>query len=205
MATISPAGPSAHPGRRKKVSGTFFVKVPDTFIMPEPPRDSLLTIPNLLTLSRLPLSVVLFACIAYERWRAALLVFAVAAITDWLDGLLARRLNQQSAIGRSLDPLVDKVMTGGAFIYLMQVKDSPLLPWMVTVVIGRELLITGIRGIMEAQGVKFGADWAGKLKMVLQCAVLVAVLAVLWLRDRSLSANFLAILLYVQIFFVLPI
>jgi len=167
--------------------------------MPEPRRDSLLTIPNLLTLSRLPLAVILFACIAFERWLAALLVFGVASITDWLDGLLARRLNQQSAIGRSLDPLVDKVLTGGAFIYLMQVKDSLLLPWMVTVVIGRELLITGIRGIMEAQGVKFGADWLGKLKMVLQCAVLVAMLAALWLQSEfSLGDDGLKVLRYSQ-------
>jgi len=167
--------------------------------MPEPRRDTLLTIPNLLTLSRLPLAVILFACIAFERWLAALLVFGVASITDWLDGLLARRLNQQSAIGRSLDPLVDKVLTGGAFIYLMQVKDSLLLPWMVTVVIGRELLITGIRGIMEAQGVKFGADWLGKLKMVLQCAVLVAMLAALWLQSEfSLGDDGLKVLRYSQ-------
>ena len=167
--------------------------------MPEPRRDSLLTIPNLLTLSRLPLAVIMFACIAHERWLAALLVFGVASITDWLDGLLARRLNQQSAIGRSLDPLVDKVLTGGAFIYLMQVKDSLLLPWMVTVVIGRELLITGIRGIMEAQGVKFGADWLGKLKMVLQCAVLVAMLAALWLQSEfSLGDDGLKVLRYSQ-------
>ena len=167
--------------------------------MPEPRRDTLLTIPNLLTLSRLPLAVILFACIAFERWLAALLVFGVASITDWLDGLLARRLNQQSAIGRSLDPLVDKVLTGGAFIYLMQVKDSLLLPWMVTVVVGRELLITGIRGIMEAQGVKFGADWLGKLKMVLQCAVLVAMLAALWLQSEfSLGDDGLKVLRYSQ-------
>ena len=167
--------------------------------MPEPRRDTLLTIPNLLTLSRLPLAVILFACIAFERWLAALLVFGVASITDWLDGLLARRLNQQSAIGRSLDPLVDKVLTGGAFIYLMQVKDSLLLPWMVTVVIGRELLITGIRGIMEAQGVKFGADWLGKLKMVLQCAVLVAMLAALWLQSAfSFGDDGLKVLRYSQ-------
>src|SRR6516225_3011116 len=184
---ISPAGRSVPPGRA------------GDFAMPEPRRDTLLTIPNLLTLSRLPLAVILFACIAFERWLAALLVFGVASITDWLDGLLARRLNQQSAIGRSLDPLVDKVLTGGAFIYLMQVKDSLLLPWMVTVVVGRELLITGIRGIMEAQGVKFGADWLGKLKMVLQCAVLVAMLAALWLQNAfSLGDDGLKVLRYSQ-------
>ncbi len=140
------------------------------------------TIPNILTLSRLPLAVVLFACIAYECWLAGLIVFGVAALTDWLDGLLARRLNQQSTFGRSVDPLIDKVLTGGAFIYLLPVRGSELSEWMVTVVIGRELLITGIRGIMESRGVKFGADTLGKIKMILQCAVLVVILAVLWLN-----------------------
>jgi CDP-diacylglycerol--glycerol-3-phosphate 3-phosphatidyltransferase len=153
------------------------------------PRERLLTIPNLLTLARLPLSAVLFACIAYECWLAALIVFAIASITDWLDGWLARKLNQQSALGRNLDPLIDKVLTGGAFIYLMPVDGSELMPWMVTVVIGRELLITGIRGIMETQGLKFGADWFGKLKTVLQMITLVAILAILWLRTTGIAGR----------------
>jgi CDP-diacylglycerol--glycerol-3-phosphate 3-phosphatidyltransferase len=156
------------------------------------------TIPNILTLSRLPLSVALFACIAYEQWLGGLIVFGLAALTDWLDGLLARRWNQLSALGRSLDPLIDKVLTGGAFIYLMPVEGAYLLPWMVTVVIGRELLITGIRGIMETQGVKFGADSLGKIKMILQCAVLVATLAVLWLKGFELSMGARTALEYIQ-------
>jgi CDP-diacylglycerol--glycerol-3-phosphate 3-phosphatidyltransferase len=70
---------------------------------------------------------------------------------------------------------------------------------MVTVVVGRELLITGIRGIMEAQGVKFGADWLGKLKMVLQCAVLIEVLAVLWLREQPWTESWRGGLWWLQI------
>jgi CDP-diacylglycerol--glycerol-3-phosphate 3-phosphatidyltransferase len=161
--------------------------------------DRIWTIPNILTLSRLPLSVALFACIAYQCWLAGLIVFAVAALTDWLDGLLARRLNQMSAFGRSIDPLIDKVLTGGAFIYLMPVKDAELSEWMVTVVVGRELLITGIRGIMETRGVKFGADALGKIKMILQCVVLVAILAVLWLRTFELHPDIVRGLRIVQI------
>jgi len=160
--------------------------------------DRLMTLPNLLTLSRLPLSVVLFACIAFEQWRAGLLVFALASLTDWLDGWLARRLNQLSDIGRNLDPLIDKVMVGGAFIYLMPVQGAGLYPWMVTVVVGRELLITGLRGMMEAQGVKFGADNLGKLKMVLQCVVLIAILAAMWLRTFELSESTVLVLDGVQ-------
>src|SRR5947209_5881433 len=104
--------------------------------MSTPSPDRVFTIPNILTLSRIPLAVALFACIAYERWLAALLVFGTAALTDWLDGVLARRLNQMSALGRNLDPLIDKVLVGGAFIYLMPVKAAGLMPWMVTVVVG---------------------------------------------------------------------
>jgi CDP-diacylglycerol--glycerol-3-phosphate 3-phosphatidyltransferase len=161
--------------------------------------DRLLTIPNILTLTRLPLSVLLFASIALEYWLCGLIVFALASLTDWLDGFLARLLKQQSAIGRNLDPLIDKVMTCGAFIYLMQVPAAELMPWMVTVVIGRELLITGLRGMMEAHGVKFGADQLGKLKMALQCVVLIVVLAVLWLRSFDLSSETLRGLRFVQL------
>lgn len=161
--------------------------------------ERVLNIPNLLTLSRLPLAVVLFACIANDKWLTGLVVFVLASITDWLDGFLARKLNQGTQIGRNLDPLIDKVLTGGAFIYLMPVKGAELSEWMVTVVVGRELLITGLRGIMEAQGVKFGADWLGKLKMVLQCAVLIATLAALWLRTFVLSNDVVIALTWVQL------
>jgi CDP-diacylglycerol--glycerol-3-phosphate 3-phosphatidyltransferase len=142
--------------------------------------DRLLTIPNILTLSRLPLSVILFVCISYQWWLVGLIVFSLAALTDWLDGFLARRLNEQSAIGRSLDPLTDKVMIGGAFIFLIGWDIFGITRWVVTVVIGRELLITGLRGIMEAQGINFGADWLGKVKTTLQCIVIAAIMFALW-------------------------
>lgn len=167
--------------------------------MTPPTPDRLFTIPNLLTLSRLPLAVIMFVCISHGWWLAAVLVFGTAALTDWLDGFLARRLNQLSALGRSLDPLIDKVLTGGAFIFLMPVPEAELAPWMVTTVIGRELLITGLRGIIEAQGVKFGADQLGKLKMILQCVVLVAIPTVLWLRGLELAVGIMTGLHVTQI------
>lgn len=148
-------------------------------------------IPNLLSLSRLPLAVVLFLCIAHEAWLIGLIVFAVAAFTDWLDGWWARRFNCGTAVGRNLDPLTDKVLIGGAFIFLIPVPGAHVEPWIVTVIIGRELLITGLRGIVEATGKTFGADWFGKLKTVLQCAVLIALLALQTLRqyDALVSAH----------------
>src|SRR4051794_4006980 len=67
-------------------------------------------LPNGLTFARLILAVVLFGCIAWECWLTALVVFAVAAFTDWLDGYLARKQGLTSAFGRNFDPLVDKVL-----------------------------------------------------------------------------------------------
>ena len=150
--------------------------------MTSPARDTLWSVPNLLSLSRLPLAVIVFALIAIEAWPAALAVFVLAVLTDWLDGWWARRFNQLSAIGRNLDPLTDKVLIGGTFIYLLPVEPAGLTRWMVTLIIGRELLITGLRGIVEATGRTFGADWFGKLKTVLQSSVLIGVFVLQSLR-----------------------
>lgn len=145
---------------------------------PARPPDPLLTVPNLLSLSRLPLAVGLFACVAHAAWPAGLAVFVAACATDWLDGWWARRYGPLTLLGRNLDPLTDKVLVCGAFVYLLPVPGAGLLPWMVTVVVGRELVVTGVRGIVEAAGKKFGADWFGKLKMGLQCAVLTGILLI---------------------------
>lgn len=149
---------------------------------PASPPASLINVPNLLSFARVPLAVVLFACTAHGAWVAALVVFLVATATDWLDGWWARKYGPLTLVGRNLDPLADKILVCGAFIYLIPVDAAGILPWMVTVVVVRELLVTGIRGMVEATGKKFGADWFGKLKMGLQCAVLIGVYLILWLR-----------------------
>ena len=148
-------------------------------------RSELWNVPNLLSLSRIPLTVVLCWAIVAEWWLAALVTFAVAALTDWLDGWWARKFNQLSAVGRALDPLTDKVLIASAFIFLIRVDDAGVHPWMVAVVVVREVLITGLRGMVEATGRKFGADWFGKLKTVLQCAVLIGVLLLKTLRAND--------------------
>jgi len=145
------------------------------------PAEPLLNVPNLLSFLRIPLAILLFACVVRETWLVGLLIFCAACITDWLDGWWARRYGPLTLVGRNLDPLADKILVCGAFIYLLQVKDAGIEPWMVVVVVGRELAVTGIRGMVEATGKKFGADWFGKLKMVLQCAVLIGVLLIKWL------------------------
>jgi CDP-diacylglycerol--glycerol-3-phosphate 3-phosphatidyltransferase len=156
---------------------------------PEP----LFHIPNLLSFARIPLAIVLFACIVQGWWLAGLILVIVACITDWLDGWWARRYGPLTMVGRNLDPLADKILMCGAFTYLIIVPEAGILPWMVVVIVGRELAVTGIRGMVEATGRKFGADWFGKLKMVLQCAVLICVFLILWLRTQN-AAELLAVL-----------
>ena len=163
---------------------------------PAPRNESLLNVPNLLSFIRIPLAVALFACIVHQLWLFGLVLFSVACATDWLDSWTARRYGPLTLVGRNLDPLADKILVCGAFIYLIPVPDARIriLPWMVTVVVGRELLVTGIRGMVEATGQKFGADWFGKLKMGLQCAVLIGVLLIEWWHAAGLATSVLEIL-----------
>jgi CDP-diacylglycerol--glycerol-3-phosphate 3-phosphatidyltransferase len=144
-----------------------------------PTRSPVFNLPNSLTISRLGLAVVLFVLISVESWIWCTLVFAAAAVTDWLDGYLARKQGLSSPLGRNLDPLVDKVLICGAYIFLLPVRGAGLTAWMVTVVVGRELIITGLRSFLENKGATFGADWLGKIKMVLQCAALFAIFVAL--------------------------
>ena len=155
-------------------------------------------VPNALTLSRLPLTVVLGALIEFRLWPAALATFAVAALTDWIDGWWARKFNQGSSFGRTFDPLTDKVLLGAAFIFLIPVPEAGMVPWIVATVIGRELLITGVRGYVESLGHKFGADWFGKLKTVLQCAALAIILAARSIDGREWSSELMGQVVVLQ-------
>jgi CDP-diacylglycerol--glycerol-3-phosphate 3-phosphatidyltransferase len=151
-------------------------------------RPPVFNLPNQLTASRLVLALVLFLLIDLGLWVGCIVVFAVAATTDWLDGYLARKQGLVSTLGRNLDPLVDKVLICGAYIFLLPVPGAGLTAWMVTVVVARELIITSLRSFMENRGASFGADWLGKIKMVLQCAALVAVFVALEVQGSSVSA-----------------
>src|SRR6202035_4599770 len=140
---------------------------------------------------RFVLALLLFALIAMHSWMGCLVVFIVAAFTDWLDGYLARRQGLTSTLGRNLDPLVDKVLIGGAYIFLLPLgyKDGWLQPWMVTLIVARELIITSLRSFLENQGVTFGADWLGKVKMILQCAALFCIFTALYVLTLALPAE----------------
>ncbi|WP_339749424.1 CDP-diacylglycerol--glycerol-3-phosphate 3-phosphatidyltransferase [uncultured Rubinisphaera sp.] len=125
--------------------------------------------PNIISMSRLILSFVLFAIISLtDWWLTATIVFIVAVATDAVDGYLARKYNLVTIFGRILDPLVDKVIICGSFIFLQSVTGSGITPWMTLAIIVRELYITSLRGFFEQQGIDFSAAWIGKMKMVLQ-------------------------------------
>jgi CDP-diacylglycerol--glycerol-3-phosphate 3-phosphatidyltransferase len=134
------------------------------------------TVPNLLSLVRLVLSIVVFVLVVRRADAAATILFLLASTTDWVDGWYARRFGQVSRLGRIFDPLVDKVLVCGAAI-LVADPAGPLLPWMAVVIAVRELVVTAIRAEMEAAGSDFSAGWSGKVKMVLQCGAVALVLA----------------------------
>jgi CDP-diacylglycerol--glycerol-3-phosphate 3-phosphatidyltransferase len=131
---------------------------------------SALNLPNVITLSRLVLAVFLFWLIDIgNHWLAATVVFVVAAATDAMDGYIARRYGLVTKIGRILDPFVDKVIIGGAFMFLAVQRNSGVNAWMVIAVIGREMFVTSLRSVLESEGKDFSAATSGKIKMVVQC------------------------------------
>ena len=104
-------------------------------------------------------------------FKAAFWLFIATAVSDVLDGYLARRGNHVTAFGRIADPFVDKVLVMGAMVFLaVQPWSRHFFPaWIVVAILAREFLVTAIRGYVEKLGVEFPADWFGKAKMFLQC------------------------------------
>ena len=141
-------------------------------------------VPNQLTAARFVLSIAVFALIPLQQYLAAMIVFIVAASTDWIDGWYARKYGQVTKLGRIFDPFVDKIIICGTFTLLaVEMRDFPwyiaITGWMAVIVVGRELLVTALRSIIEGGGGDFSAKMAGKLKMVFQCVAAVAALVAL--------------------------
>ncbi len=147
--------------------------------------------PNNLTLARLVLSAGFFVIIAYCKpmgsspllFDISVALFVLAGLTDMVDGYVARKYSMETSLGRLLDPFVDKVMICGAFVFFLGANFvvngqnvTGLAPWMVICVMGRELLVTSLRGHSEAKGHAFPATVQGKIKMFLQSATVVAIL-----------------------------
>lgn len=152
-------------------------------------------LPNALTVGRLVLAAAFFVILSLEMivtrpgWLiAAAVIFSVAAITDMLDGMLARRWGVVSRFGRIADPFADKVLVLGAFVMLasqfgdfgcaVRTGVAHVEPWMAVVILARELLVTSLRGMAEGAGVDFSALQAGKIKMIVQSAAVPAILLI---------------------------
>lgn len=165
-------------------------------------------IPNWLTGARVVFAgLFLFLLSVYRfphahRWAlpAAAGLFIVAALTDALDGYLARKWSATSLFGRVMDPFADKVLVIGAFIMLCgpafavasgdrTAVVTGVAPWMVAIILARELLVTSIRGVYEARGVSFPADWSGKWKMILQSVAVPVVLMVVWSAPEATAEH----------------
>lgn len=143
-------------------------------------------LPNTVTVVRLGCCLIVFLFLSQQMYVPALWLFVFAAGTDWLDGFLARRLNQVTQVGRILDPFADKMLVCGTFIFLIVVPVSGVQPWMAALVLARELLVTVLRSFLEQRSADFSATWSGKLKMVLQ---LVPLILGLWLATQYATAD----------------
>lgn len=132
-------------------------------------KNPAMTLPNRLTLARFSLTVLfVVATESPFRWNMtlALVFFTLATLTDYLDGLLARRRSLATNFGRLMDPLADKVLNASAFILLLIYADLPA--WVVMIIIAREFLITGLRLLAGSKGVILPAERLGKHKTVWQ-------------------------------------
>ena len=145
-----------------------------------------MNLPNALTLVRMflvPLLVVVLLTefegrqiLGVPKELVGAAIFALASLTDWLDGYLARRRRQVTWLGQMLDPIADKLLTSAAFISLVQLDLAPA--WMVALIIGREFAVTALRSLAYAKGITIPASSLGKFKMVSQViAILLLILA----------------------------
>ena len=170
-------------------------------------------VPNALTALRLLLAGVFFGMLSYYHnessgrngdvvWlNIAFFVYLFALITDYFDGFLARRWKVEGAFGRVVDPFVDKVLVLGSFIFFAgknftipshNPAEVPanvttitgVVPWMVVVILARELLVTSLRGASESSGEAFTTQYTGKVKMVAQSVTILVILVYVNYRNR---------------------
>ncbi len=133
-------------------------------------RQSLTTLPNVLTYFRMAtipvLVVLLIPPSSAFTLNLSFVVYFIASLTDYLDGILARRRNTVTSIGKLLDPLADKLLTSAVLIML--IPYGKVDAWMVFLIVGREMVITGLRAIAAAHGLLIHASRMGKNKMLSQ-------------------------------------
>ncbi len=128
-----------------------------------------MNLPTYLTLGRICLAPLVVVFVISTEWihsLVAAIIFAAAALTDWLDGLLARRRRQVTTLGTLLDPVADKLLVAAALISLVQVDR--LDAWIAVLIIGREFAVTGLRGVSASQGAVIAASDLAKYKTASQ-------------------------------------
>ena len=136
-----------------------------------PAKETYFNLPNSLTLSRIlliPVFVYLFSNPTDERSLAAALVFGAAALTDLLDGYVARRYGQITNLGKLLDPVADKLLVAAGLVLLVQFQRVEV--WLVIAIIAREIIVTAARALAAREGFIIPADSLGKIKVVSQIA-----------------------------------
>jgi CDP-diacylglycerol--glycerol-3-phosphate 3-phosphatidyltransferase len=140
-------------------------------------KNTLRHLPNFLTLSRIlvvpPMAIILTSPTRSAGFLAAAL-FAIASFTDWLDGYLARRLEIITVLGKFLDPIADKLLVMAALIMIIPFDRVPA--WMVLVILSREIIITGLRGIASTEGIVIAASNLGKYKTIFQIVAIIGLL-----------------------------
>jgi CDP-diacylglycerol---glycerol-3-phosphate 3-phosphatidyltransferase len=165
-----------------------------------------MNLPNSLTVSRLfavPLLVVLLLTRVNNPDRAvvelsiylATIVFLGASITDYFDGYFARKRQQVTTLGMLLDPVADKLLTSAAFISLVGLKWVPA--WMVVIIIGRDIAVSGLRNIASSEGFTIDASELGKIKMAMQVVAITLIILrnqLSWLGPLSIVALWLVVI-----------
>ena len=141
-----------------------------------------MNIPNILTLSRIvmiPVFVFIFYMPVQWSYLVSAAIFTLAAATDWLDGYLARKLNQSTPFGAFLDPVADKLMVAVALAVLIEEHAALILTLPATVIIGREIVISALREWMAEVGSRasVAVSYIGKIKTVAQMAAIIGLLA----------------------------
>jgi CDP-diacylglycerol---glycerol-3-phosphate 3-phosphatidyltransferase len=142
-------------------------------------------LPNTISLFRVamvPVFMVFLLADVPGRYIVGLVVFVVAALSDWFDGYIARKRGETSVLGAFLDPLADKLLVTAALVSLVQLGE--LSAWAAMVVIARELAVTGLRMVAAARNVVISASGWGKIKTASQMAVIVALIVEVWLSDQ---------------------
>ena len=141
-----------------------------------------MNLPNILTLSRIlmiPLMVVSFYCFGPDGKIGAAVLFALAAVTDWFDGYLARKLNQTTPLGAFLDPVADKLIVAVALVLLVENFASMWLTIPASIIVGREIVISALREWMAELGKRanIAVSYVGKVKTALQMASITILMA----------------------------